>query len=93
MLPTFSFVTEEELAAIDGPFSISAAEIDQIFTNELRHKSEIILKDTKQPYQINLFGGVSHGFAVRAELNDRSQKFAKEQAFIQAVTWFDEHLA
>ncbi|RFU23726.1 hypothetical protein B7463_g12610, partial [Scytalidium lignicola] len=88
-----SFVTEEELAAITGPVSISAAETDQIFTTELRHKSEIILKDTKLPYQINLYGGVSHGFAVRGDLSNPIEKFSKEQAFIQAVTWFDEHLA
>ncbi|KAH8808717.1 dienelactone hydrolase [Xylogone sp. PMI_703] len=88
-----SFVTEEELANISGPLSIAAAEIDQIFTTELRHKSEVILKDSKLPYQINLFGSVSHGFAVRGDLSDPVQKWSKEQAFIQAVTWFDEHLA
>jgi len=87
-----SFVEESELAAISGPFSISAAETDQIFTTEKRHKSEAILIETKQPYQINLFSGVSHGFSVRCDLTKKQEKFAKEQAFLQAVTWFGEHL-
>jgi len=87
-----SFVDEEELQAIDGPLSISAAETDAIFPAEKRHKSEVILKDTKQPYQINLFSGVEHGFAVRCDPTVKVQKFAKEQAFLQAVTWFDFHL-
>ena len=78
---------------IKGPFSISAAETDAIFTVELRHKSEGILKETKQPWQINLFSGVEHGFAVRCDPSIKQQKFAKEQAFFQAVTWFDEHLS
>ncbi|KAG9241789.1 dienelactone hydrolase [Calycina marina] len=87
-----SFVTEEELSAITGPLSIAAAETDQIFTTELRHKSEEILIKTKLPYQINLFGGTEHGFSVRCNLSIPVQKFAKEKAFLQAVAWFDEYL-
>jgi len=87
-----SFVEEDELRGISGPLSIAAAETDTIFTKEKRHKSEEILVETKQPYQINLFSGVSHGFSVRCDTSKKHEKFAKEQAFLQAVTWFDEHL-
>lgn len=87
-----SFVDEDELAAITGPLAISAAETDQIFPAEKRHKSEEILQKTGYPYQINLFSGVVHGFAVRGDVNDKVQRFAKEQAFLQAVHWFDEYL-
>ncbi|OQD74629.1 hypothetical protein PENDEC_c010G06442 [Penicillium decumbens] len=87
-----SFVTHEELGAIQGPVSIAAAEVDQIFTTQLRHESEETLIKTGQPWQINLFSGVSHGFAVRADLSDKKQKFAKEQAFCQAVVWFNQYL-
>ncbi|KAL2152807.1 hypothetical protein VTH82DRAFT_3962 [Thermothelomyces myriococcoides] len=88
-----SFVEEEELAAISGPLAISAAETDTIFPSEKRHRSEEILKEVGQPYQINLFSQVEHGFAVRGDPSIKVQKFAKEQAFLQAVTWFNEHLA
>lgn len=87
-----SFVEEEELAAISGPFAISAAETDSIFPAEKRHKSEEILKKAGHPYQINLFSGVEHGFAVRCDPSVKVQKFSKEQAFLQAVAWFDEYL-
>ncbi|KAH8764746.1 dienelactone hydrolase [Hyaloscypha finlandica] len=87
-----SFVEESELAAISGPLSIAAAETDQIFPAEKRHKSETILIETKQPYQINLYSGVSHGFSVRCDTSKKIEKFSKEQAFLQAVNWFDEHL-
>ncbi|KAF5024573.1 hypothetical protein F66182_3336 [Fusarium sp. NRRL 66182] len=87
-----SFVETEELAAITGPLSIAAAELDDIFTVDKRHESESILSNTKQDYQINLFSGVHHGFAVRGDLNDKRQLFAKEQAFNQAVAWFQRHL-
>jgi dienelactone hydrolase len=67
-------------------------EIDQIFTTELRHKSEGILIKTGQNWQINLYSGVTHGFAVRADLSNKHHKFAKEQAFCQAVNWFNQYL-
>ncbi|RHZ60718.1 dienelactone hydrolase family protein [Aspergillus thermomutatus] len=72
------FVELEELCAITGPLSIAAA--------------EGILRDLGQPYQINLYSGVEHGFAIRADLTDKAKKFSKEQAFLQAVHWFDEFI-
>ncbi|OAX79183.1 hypothetical protein ACJ72_06497 [Emergomyces africanus] len=87
-----SFVSPEELEAIKGPYSISAAETDTIFPANLRHDSEAILTKVGLPWQMNLFSGVQHGFAIRGDLSNKVVKFAKEQAFIQAVTWFNEHL-
>lgn len=88
-----SFVEEDELRGFKGPLSIAAAETDSIFPAELRHKSEEILKEGGHPYQINLYSGVEHGFAVRGDISKKEHKFAKEQAFFQAVQWFDYHLA
>lgn len=85
-------VEESEFKAIKGPISIAAAEVDGIFTVEHRHASEKILADLKQPYQLNLYGGVSHGFSIRGDVTVPHAKFAKEQAFLQAVTWFDTWL-
>lgn len=88
-----SFVSPEELTAITGPLSIAAAEFDHIFPAAKRHESEELLPKTKQPWQINLFADVYHGFGIRGDMSEKKVKFAKEQAFLQAVTWFDEHLA
>lgn len=87
-----SFVEEDELAALTGPLSIAAAETDSIFPVSKRHKSEEILAKTGHPYQINLFSGVEHGFGIRGDPDVKVQKFAKEQAFDQAVAWFNEYL-
>ncbi|KAF3803777.1 Hydrolase tropI [Colletotrichum gloeosporioides] len=86
-----SFVDSDELAAITGPLSIAAAEFDDIFPAEKRHESEAILAKTGKDYQITLFSGVSHGFSVRGDVKDEKQRFAKEQAFYQAITWFDRY--
>ncbi|EED16216.1 dienelactone hydrolase family protein [Talaromyces stipitatus ATCC 10500] len=87
-----SFVEADELKAIGGALAIAAAETDTIFPTEKRHESEVILKDTKLPYQINLYSGVVHGFAVRCDLSDKVAKYAKENAFLQAVQWFETYL-
>lgn len=87
-----SFVEADELKGVTGPLSIAAAETDQIFPAEKRRESEDILKDMDIPYQLTLYSDVEHGFAVRADTNDRRKKFAKEMAFEQAVVWFNEYL-
>ncbi|KAF4122064.1 Dienelactone hydrolase [Geosmithia morbida] len=87
-----SFVDEEELASLKIPFAIAAAETDTIFPNEKRYQSEEILKKTGVPYQINLYQGVEHGFAVRGDLSKKVVKYAKKSAFNQAIEWFEEFL-
>jgi hypothetical protein len=67
-------------------------ETDGQLPAEKRHESEVILQSINVPYQINLYSGVSHGFAVRGDLSNRLVTYAKEQAFLQAVFWFDEHV-
>lgn len=87
-----SFVSEEEFKAIAGPLSIAAAETDQIFPTEKRRQSEDILFTLDIPWQINVYSDVEHGFSVRADLTKPRVKWAKEQAFLQAVAWFDEYV-
>ncbi|KAI9724750.1 MAG: hypothetical protein M1812_000025 [Candelaria pacifica] len=87
-----SHVKGDEFRAITKPLSIAAAETDSLFSPTQRHEAEEILAKTGKPYQVNLYSGVKHGFAVRADLSIKQNKFAKEQAFIQAVTWFNEWL-
>jgi hypothetical protein len=71
-----------------GNKTYTSIEIDTIFTSEKRSESEKILADLKAPYQINLYGAVSHGFALRGDLSIKEVKFATDRVFEQAVTWF-----
>ncbi|KAK4442427.1 dienelactone hydrolase, partial [Podospora aff. communis PSN243] len=83
-----SFVTEEELWASRGPLSVAAAEGDLIFTKELRHKTEEILKKKGEVWSIGLLGGVAHGFAVRGHPESTLDEWAKEEALGMAVRFF-----
>jgi dienelactone hydrolase len=92
-----SFVTAEQLRAISVPLSTAAAANDQVFSAEKRRETEESLGSgihdgRKKAWQINLYGGVDHGFAVRCNDQDPREKFAMKQAFAQALAWFGEFL-
>ncbi|UPL02091.1 hypothetical protein LCI18_013025 [Fusarium solani-melongenae] len=84
-------ISKEELENVKGPLAIAAAEIDTIFPASERHQSEETLKKLGTPFQINLYSGVHHGFAVRCDLSDRVQRLAKESAFLLALQWFEAY--
>ncbi|GMM35941.1 hypothetical protein DASC09_032660 [Saccharomycopsis crataegensis] len=85
-----SNVTTEAMENVTKPLSISAAQIDQVFTTELRHKTEEILIKNDVRFQITLFSGVSHGFAIKGDINDKVVKYAKEKCFYDVVSWFGQ---
>lgn len=85
-----SLVSEQEMEAVTKPLLISAAQTDVMFATELRHKTEEILSKNSQRFQIDLFSGVVHGFAVRGDLSDPLVKYAASKAVNDQLTWFDE---
>lgn len=83
-----SFVSLEEVEAIEKPILISAAAIDLIFPAELRHETERILIENENTFQLDLFGKVSHGFSSRGDISVPHSKYAKEKVFDDQVAWF-----
>jgi dienelactone hydrolase len=71
---------------------LTFAEIDTVWPAEHRHEAEGILSKTGQPYQINVYGGVQHGFAARGDMSNAHLKTSKELAFLQALNWFQYYL-
>ena len=47
------------------PLFLSCAEIDHTFPNEYRNRAVDILQERKYRFQVQLFQGVEHGFALR----------------------------
>ncbi|KAI1817658.1 dienelactone hydrolase [Poronia punctata] len=84
-----SNLQNDEIEAITGAVSVAAADADTLNPPSRRAEIEGLLLNTTQPYSVALYGSVSHGFGVRANVSDPRQKFAKEEAFFQAVRWFD----
>ncbi|KAF2819615.1 alpha/beta-hydrolase [Ophiobolus disseminans] len=87
-----SFVEEEEVRNVGKPLSIAAAQTDEIFTTAKRYETEAILGAKEVPWQICVYGGTTHGFAVKGHMSTKEARRAKEGAFKQAVAWFEEYL-
>lgn len=86
-----SFVEIEEVQALAKPIIISAAETDPIFTTDLRHQSEIELAKLSASkglrYQIDLYSGVAHGYAVRGDTSDPVVRYAKEKTVMDQLSF------
>lgn len=88
-----SLVTIDEIKDIKGPLFIAVGENDQMYPADMRHQTEAVLKELGETkgikYRQNLLHDVGHGFAVRGDISDPWVKFSKEQAFYDAVAWFN----
>jgi dienelactone hydrolase len=82
-------LTEDQFRGIQKPLLLSCAENDQAFPAERRHQAEDILKEEGKKYQVQLFQGVNHGFAVRCNLDDPYERYVKEQSYRGIVEWFN----
>ncbi|KAJ7666992.1 Alpha/Beta hydrolase protein [Mycena polygramma] len=61
------FLTEDQFKNLKKPLFLSCAESDFTFPVEFRRRAEDILVEVKAQYQIQVFSGVKHGFAVRGD--------------------------
>ncbi|USW57878.1 Putative dienelactone hydrolase, alpha/Beta hydrolase [Septoria linicola] len=71
------------------PIFLSCSEIDHTFPKDLRRRAIDILEERQTRYQVQLFQGVSHGFAVKGDMSDRWQRYAKDASFEGILGWFD----
>lgn len=85
-----SQTSESLFAAVRKPLLISAAEIDSAFPEKNRHEAEKVLSENKIRYEMTLFSGVSHGFAVRGDVSDPVVKYAKEKVLSDQIKWFNQ---
>ncbi|CCM03821.1 uncharacterized protein FIBRA_05970 [Fibroporia radiculosa] len=65
------------------------AEVDHTFPLEFRRRAEDILIEKKATYHIQVFSDVSHGFALRGNVNDPVAKWAKEQSAESILSWIN----
>lgn len=84
-----SMITEGEVKVVETPICISAAEVDPVYVDDLRVKTENILRDIGATYFLTRTSGVSHGFAVRGDPDDGMQAFARKKCCIDFIDWFD----
>jgi dienelactone hydrolase len=65
------------------PLFLSCAEIDHTFPNEFRNRAVDIMQAEQKVFQVQLFQGVEHGFALRGDVNNAYE--SKSNSYISAV--------
>ncbi|GLA18146.1 hypothetical protein AnigIFM62618_005301 [Aspergillus niger] len=84
-----SYLTESDIQSIANPISIAAGTLDAAFNATTKVWAEGILESNSVTFQSNLYYAAPHGFAVSVNLSNPQQAYAKQAAFVQAITWFD----
>ncbi|KIM83119.1 hypothetical protein PILCRDRAFT_819887 [Piloderma croceum F 1598] len=79
---------ESHFEKIKAPLLMSCAETDNTFPVESRRRAEDILAQRKASYHIQVFSGVSHGFASRGDLENPTVCWAKEESARGVASWF-----
>ncbi|KAF2735117.1 alpha/beta-hydrolase [Polyplosphaeria fusca] len=84
-----AFLKEHHFRNLKKPLFLSCAEVDHTFDTESRNKAIEIMNEGKKEYQLQLFSGVEHGFALRGNMEDKYERWVKEQSLKRIVDWFD----
>ncbi|KAF9042324.1 Alpha/Beta hydrolase protein [Panaeolus papilionaceus] len=86
-----AFLNEDHFKNIKKPLLLSCAEVDHTFPAESRRRAEDILAEVKATYHVQLFSGVSHGFATRGDPEVENSRWAKEESARSIIEWFIRH--
>lgn len=83
-----AFLKEDHFTKLIKPLLLSCAETDHTFPLESRRRAEDLLVSIKANYHIQVFSGVSHGFAVRGDPEVENERWAKEESARSVIAWF-----
>ncbi len=81
-----------DIERLKKPTLFLCAETDTQLTTEKRIQSEEILKNRTEGHKFVVYPGTEHGFAVRADVEDKVAANAAEDAKNQALDFFAKHL-
>lgn len=84
-----AFLKEHHFQELSRPLWLSCAEMDGTFDEERRNKAVGIMRDEGKRYHVQLFSGVRHGFALKGNMEDGYERWAKERSFAGIVEWCD----
>ncbi|XAR54617.1 Lysozyme [Bertholletia excelsa] len=84
-----SFVTLEDIKAVEVPISVLGAEIDRMSPPELVKQFEQALNGKREVHSfVKIFPGVAHGWTVRYDIQDQVAVKSAEEAHKDMSDWF-----
>lgn len=87
-----TMVTQEDLAGVKAPVYIAAVKDDPLFPeDEVLTPGRRAMETNKVEYEVQVFEGVPHGFAVLGDYDDPKIKASQTQAYGQMLGWIQSH--
>lgn len=85
-----SLLTVEDIDTIANPILISTGDNDAAFEPELRTKTIETLSKKDTRFQVDIFQGATHGYAVKGDISNSLIKYAKEKTLLDQAHWFSQ---
>lgn len=87
-----SLLSDADIASLKTPATFGLAELDKAFSDEMRVRSETKLKEKGVTAEFVVYGGTTHGFAVRGDMKHEATRKGQEGAIAQVSGWFEKYL-
>ena len=84
-----AFLKEHHFSNLKKPLFLSCAEADFTFNTRSRNRAVDIMIEGKKDFQVQLFPGIEHGFALRGNPDNAYERYTKEQSLKGIAEWFD----
>ncbi|KAI9710493.1 MAG: hypothetical protein M1820_002629 [Bogoriella megaspora] len=82
-----TMITKEDIEGVKVPISMACVENDQLFPDEVREEGKKVLEAGTVDHEIQVYGGVPHGFAVFGDYADEKIVAKQKDAFSQMLEW------
>ncbi|KAI5366264.1 Putative dienelactone hydrolase, alpha/Beta hydrolase [Septoria linicola] len=82
-----AFLKEHHFRNLKAPLFLSCAEIDHTFGTDSRNEAVSMMIEDGRKYGLELYSGVAHGFALRANLDVPYERWVKEQSLASIVAY------
>ncbi|XP_050216507.1 endo-1,3;1,4-beta-D-glucanase-like [Mercurialis annua] len=88
-----SFVTVDDIKAVEVPFAILGAEVDQLSPPTLVKQFEEVLNTKPEiEHHVKIFPKVVHGWTVRYNVEDENAVKCANEAHADMIEWFTKHV-
>ncbi|KAH9765334.1 DLH domain-containing protein [Citrus sinensis] len=88
-----SFVTVDDIKAVEVPTAVLGAEFDQISPPDLlKQFEEVLTAKSEVDGYVKIFPKVSHGWTVRYNVEDKSAVKCAEEAHQDMLEWFAKYV-
>lgn len=84
-----AFLKEHHFRRLSRPLFLSCSQIDHTFPTESRNQAVDMMNEDSKRYNVQLFSGVEHGFALRGDPSKPYERWVKEESLRAIVGWFD----